>query len=110
MCLKLDRMNNVTFTSNGIGTLDGNGERWWGIPGIGFLVRQENRPKLLETYNSTNLLFENLFFLDSPRWTFWAKNVDGLEVRNCEVEARRSDEARGAEMNLKQLNITDGCF
>ena len=28
MCLQLDRMQNVTFTSSGVGTLDGNGERW----------------------------------------------------------------------------------
>ena len=28
MCLQLDRMHNVTFTSSGVGTLDGNGERW----------------------------------------------------------------------------------
>ena len=32
------------------------------MPGIGFLVRQENRPKLLVTVNSTDLLFENIFF------------------------------------------------
>ena len=37
-CMLLDRMDNVTLTSNGVGTLDGNGERWWGVPGIGFLV------------------------------------------------------------------------
>ena len=34
----------------------------WGIPGIGFLVRGEDRPKLLETRDSTDLLFENIFF------------------------------------------------
>ena len=28
MCLQLDRMSNVTWTSSGVGTLDGNGERW----------------------------------------------------------------------------------
>ena len=38
-CLLLDRMRNVTLTSTGVGTLDGNGERWWGVPGIGFLGR-----------------------------------------------------------------------
>ena len=86
-------MDNVTFTSNGVGTLDGNGERWWGIPGIGFLVRKEDRPNLFKSENSTNLLVENLFLVDSPHWTFETKNVDGLEIRNVEIEARRTDEA-----------------
>ena len=46
----LDRMDNVTLTSNGVGTLDGNGERWWGIPGIGFLVQSLGDMVLLSTY------------------------------------------------------------
>ena len=29
---------------------------------------------------------------DSPRWTFEARNVDGLEVRNVEIDARRTDQ------------------
>ena len=91
-CIQLDRMDNVTFTSNGVGTLDGNGERWWGIPGIGFVVRQEDRPDLFKSKNSTNLLVEKLFLKDSPHWTFNVENIDGLEVRYVEIEARRTDQ------------------
>ena len=28
-----------------------------------------------------DLLFENWFFKDSPYWTFWVHDVDGLEVQ-----------------------------
>ena len=30
---------------------------------------------------SRDLLFENWFFKDSPYWTFWVHDVDGLEVK-----------------------------
>ena len=42
-CLHFFYIENVTFTSSGVGTLDGQGELWWGLPGIGYLVREENR-------------------------------------------------------------------
>ena len=84
-CLQFFDINNVTFTSAGLGTLDGQGEVWWGLPGIGYLVRGENRPNLLKITDSSNLLVENIFFFNSPCWTFWAENVDGLEVRYCEI-------------------------
>ena len=102
----LDRMDNVTFTSNGVGTLDGNGERWWGIPGIGFLVRKEDRPNLFKSEDSTNLLVENLFLKDSPHWTFEAKHVDGLEIRNVEIEARRTDQVSNFLLGVARLLIS----
>ena len=83
--LHMFNIDNVTFTSGGMGTLDGQGEVWWGIPGVGYLVRGENRPNLLKITDSSNLLVENLFFFNSPCWTFWAENVDRLEVRYCEI-------------------------
>jgi len=35
-CIYLQDIANVTFTSNGKGTYDGNGQRWWGA--IKFLI------------------------------------------------------------------------
>ena len=58
----MDNISDVIFTSSGIGTLNGNGEKWWGIPGIGYLIREENRPKLLEIANSHKILVERLLF------------------------------------------------
>lgn len=81
---------NVTFTSNRKGTLDGNGERWWGIPGIGYLLRPEPKPKLFNVDDSKDILVENILFKDSPDNTFWARRVQGLEVRHCDISARRT--------------------
>ena len=84
-CIHFFNLENVTFTSSGVGTLDGQGETWWGLPGIGYVVRGENRPRLFNVEDSKNILVENIFFLNSPYWTFWVHGVDGLEVRYCEI-------------------------
>ena len=107
MCMHFYDIENVTFTSSGIGTLDGQGERWWGIPGIGYLVRGENRPRLFEVENSKKILVENLLFKDSPYWTFWVHGVDGLEVRHCEISARRTDQDNHNIIDITAFN-TDG--
>jgi len=106
-CISLYNIENVTFTSSGVGTLDGNGETWWGLPGIGYLVRGENRPRLIEVQGSRDLLFENWFFKDSPYWTFWVHQVDGLEVRYCEISAKRKDSDHHDIIDLTAFN-TDG--
>ena len=87
----MENISNVTFTSTGTGTLNGNGATWWGFPGIGYIIRKENRPKLLEIASSRNILVENLFFKNSPYWTFWAHDVHGLEVRFTDIDNRRTD-------------------
>ena len=47
-CLEFHNVTNFTFSSSGEGQLDGKGAKWWGIPGIGYLVRQENRYRLYQ--------------------------------------------------------------
>ena len=111
-CIQFYNIDNVTFTSSGVGTLDGQGNTWWGLPGIGYIERGENRhdtsfisflyhhlfhislfrPRLFRITDSKNILVENFFFLNSPYWTFWVHGVDGLEVRNCEINAKRTDQ------------------
>ena len=68
---------------DGRGLVDGQGARWWGVPGVGYLVRAENRPKLLVLAGSTRALVENLYLKDSPYWTFWAPGSLDLEVCRC---------------------------
>ena len=57
-CIHFYNIENVTFTSKGMGTLNGQGQRWWGIPGIGYLIRGENRPRLFNVEESKNILVE----------------------------------------------------
>lgn len=42
----------LTLTSSARGELDGNGRAWWSVPGIGYLMHQEHRPRLLTIANS----------------------------------------------------------
>jgi len=106
-CFHFFYLENVTFTSSGVGTLDGQGETWWGLPGIGYVVRGENRPRLFNVEDSKNILVENIFFLNSPYWTFWVHGVDGLEVRYCEISAKRTDQDHHGIIDMTAFN-TDG--
>ena len=56
---------------------------------VEYLLIRKNRPRLLSIYNSTNLLIENLLLKDSPRWTFYAKDIANLEFRHIDIDARR---------------------
>jgi Glycosyl hydrolases family 28 len=106
-CLQFDNVVNVTFTSKGTGLLDGQGAAWWGIPFIGYAIRGENRPRLLNIGGSKDILVENLIFLNSPYWTFWCHGVDGLEVRNSHISAKR-DNYDGHDLDDLSAFNTDG--
>eukprot|EP00039_Didymoeca_costata_P008775 m.116250 g.116250 ORF g.116250 m.116250 type:complete len:436 (-) comp14227_c0_seq7:2968-4275(-) len=105
-CLHLYNPTNITFTSSGTGTFNGNGAKWWGLPGVGYLERGENRPRLLTIDNGKDILIENLFFLNSPYWNT-ILNVDGLEIRNCAIDARRDKDDGHDFIDLTAFN-TDG--
>ena len=101
------KCEDLVFTSATIGTLDGNGETWWGFPGIGYLLRTENRPRMLVLDHNKNILIENLLFKQPPYWTFLASQVDGLEIRFCEISARRNNKDGHDLWNITAFN-TDG--
>ena len=90
-----------------IDKLNFQGRYWWGIPFIGYLVRGADRPKLFEIRGGRDILVENMSFVNSPRWTFWVHYVDGLEVRNCEISARRTNQDRHDLIDMSAFN-TDG--
>ena len=93
--LTFDNFERVTFTStSGEGLLDGQGPAWWGLPGIGYLQRQENRPRLFVVGKGRDILVENITFRDPAYWTFWAHGVDGLVVRYSSISARRGRRGR----------------
>ena len=106
-CIHFYNIVNVTFTSTSVGVMDGRGETWWGVPGIGYLVRGENRPRLFNIQDSKDILVENILFLNSPYWTFWVHGVDGLEVRFCEISARRTNDDHHGIIDITAFN-TDG--
>lgn len=136
-CLHFDSCTNIRFVGNPGGTtLDGNGATWWGFPGIGYLligktewhvawqglplfyVRSiwclccittgENRPRLLTISSSTSVLVENLILKNSPYWTFWAPSVNGLEVRDSVVNARRDSDDGHDIIDLTVLRLPAG--
>lgn len=98
---------NVKITGSGQGILDGSGQKWWGVPGIGYLVREENRPRLLHVTRGYNVLVEHVLFKDSPYWTFLAEEVKHLEIRYCKVDARRTSSSSHDILDLTAFN-TDG--
>ena len=49
-CIEIYNLKDSILTSNGKGTLDGNGIEWWGA--IKFVEHGENRPRLMHLHNS----------------------------------------------------------
>ena len=109
-CLNFDNLTNVSFTSSnpdGEGLLDGAGAKWWGIPGIGYLNRKENRPRLLKVSSSRDVVVEKLYFKDSPYWTFLAEGIENLIVRYSRIDARRDKDDGHDIIDMTAFN-TDG--
>lgn len=93
--------------ADGRGVLNGQGGRWWGVPGIGYAVRGENRPRLLHLHAAARTVVERLYLLESPYWTFWCDACEELEVRHSKVSAARTSLASHGLVDLSAFN-TDG--
>ena len=107
-CIYLSRAVNVVVTSSGKGTIDGNGSVWWGLPGIGYLVHGENRPRLFHLVSPSNVLVENLLLRNSPYWTFYAQSAVGLEISHVDISNRRDGKINDHDVfDLTAFN-TDG--
>ena len=106
-CIRFSDASNVTFTSSGVGTFEGNGAKWWGFPIISYLERVENRPRLFKLDSPKDVIFENLLLHNSPYWTFTADGADGLEIRNSHIDARRTKLDHHDLIDISAFN-TDG--
>eukprot|EP01033_Poteriospumella_lacustris_P014073 gene14073-10054_t len=104
-CIYLEDVENVIFTSSNKGTLDGNGKAWWGA--IKFLKFQEDRPRLVHIKGSKNVLVERWLLKNSPYWTFYAEDSDGLLIRHTDVDARWTNADTHTLVDLQAFN-TDG--
>ena len=109
-CFNFEQLNQVTFTSsnplNNKGIIDGSGALWWGL--VEYLVIRGDRPRLLVIYNSTNILIENILLKNSPKWTFYGKDVANLEIRYTDVDARRHPDVQWHNLNELTAFNTDG--
>lgn len=103
--LEFLNITDVVFTSNGKGTIDGNGKAWWGA--IDMLRYGENRPRLMHIKPSKNIIVENLLFKNSAYWTFWAEECDGLIVRYSDIDVRWDNKDIHGLLDLQAFN-TDG--
>lgn len=97
----------LTITSSGTGLLDGNGAKWWGIPGIGYLQRGKNRPPLMTINDARDFLLENLNFVQAPRFNFAGLSLKNATIRNCHVDSRRTSADSHGPIDLTAFN-TDG--
>eukprot|EP01035_Chromulina_nebulosa_P018039 gene18039-23681_t len=112
-CITFVNITSVTFTSNGIGTLNGHGRNWWDyvygivrLSGLGAL-NNDNRPRLFHIIGSKDIIVEKLLFKNSPYWSFYSENSDGLIVRYSTVDVRRDNKDVHDIYDLTAFN-TDG--
>jgi len=104
-CMHFDNIEDVTFTSSTQGLLDGNGAEWWGA--IKYLLYSEDRPRMLEIYNSSGIIIEYLKFIQPPYWVTFLRDVDGVIIRYSEVAVHRGDSWTHNVDELQAFN-TDG--
>merc|ERR1711871_1655353 len=97
----------LTLTSSGTGTLNGNGAAWWGIPGIGYLVRGKDRPPLMTVNDAVDFVLENIDFVQAPRFNFQSSQLRNATIRNCHVDSRRTNADAHGPVDLTAFN-TDG--
>ena len=77
------------LTVTGNGTIDGSGKGWWTRYTIG-AHSSSKRPKLMVFEKVTDMLVENLTFLNSPSFNVLMKAVMRAEVRNVIVNTDRN--------------------
>ena len=107
IAMTFERTTGLVITSTGTGTLDGNGAAWWGLPGIGYLVRGKNRPPLLTINDARDFLLENIDFIQAPRFNFQSSLLRNATIRNCHVDSRRTSADSHGAIDLTAFN-TDG--
>lgn len=101
-------VENVThFHLWGSGTIDGKGQHWWGLPGIGYLQHAENRPRLVQILHSQKIRLQGLTLINSPYWTLDIKHCDMVEVDHVTISNVRSMSKTPTLWDMTAFN-TDG--
>ena len=107
IAMKFERTVGFTITSSGAGILNGNGAAWWGLPGIGYLLRGKNRPPMMNIDDATDFLLEKIHFIQAPRFNFQSSSLRNATIRYCHVDARRTSADSHDAIDLTAFN-TDG--
>mmetsp|Transcript_97111 Transcript_97111/g.277892 ORF Transcript_97111/g.277892 Transcript_97111/m.277892 type:complete len:278 (+) Transcript_97111:303-1136(+) len=115
-CIRIENVLDFTITSS-LGThesnagykgvLDGWGHRWWGVPGIGYLVHGERRPKLIQMKSCNNSVVEHILLKNSPYWTLSTQKSDHVTIRYTNVDVRRTRYDGHDRIDMSAFN-TDG--
>lgn len=78
---------NVAIT--GEGTIDGRGVGFYtaGLQAGGKFFRKppHPRPRMVQFYRCRNVRFEGVEFKDSPGWTFWIRECEGVEASRLRI-------------------------
>lgn len=107
-CIEFVNTTDIIITSSiNRGILDGSGYIWWGELFLGYLIHEENRPRLLKITHSSNIVLEYILFIHSPYWTFWGFIVDNLIIRYCQIYNKRSMSEFHSLYDITAFN-TDG--
>lgn len=61
---------------------------------------------MIKIDDGKNILMENIHFVRPPYWTT-SMNVDGMEIRHCEIDARRTSFDSHDLVDITAFN-TDG--
>lgn len=106
-CIYFENCHNISFFSSNSGIINGNGDKWWGLPFVGILIHLENRPKLFHMKSVSNISIENLNFINSPYWTVHIENVNQLIIKHSSIINKRTNMSRHTLIDKSAFN-TDG--
>ena len=87
-CFQFNDIERFKFTSGGSldnrGTLDGNGQAWWGP--IKYLIHESDRPRLMHILKGTEVIWEKLVILNPPKFAFVCDNAYYMTIRHSEID------------------------
>lgn len=66
---------------NNLGVIDGKGSKWWRVCYLG----KDSRPHLIQFEDSKDIVINNIYFKDSPKFTLTFKNCANLKIYNNEI-------------------------
>ncbi|WP_261805845.1 glycoside hydrolase family 28 protein [Lapidilactobacillus luobeiensis] len=116
-CIYAHQATNIAIT--GLGTLDGNGAKWWHI------FREERdklvypRPQFIGFDDCERVLLENFQIKDSPSWTVHPVNCQNVTINNISIknpidspntDGIDPESCRNVRISNCQIDVGDDCI